>query len=143
MRKKIFILVFIVMITTGCQINKDFKLIEVGQEKIKVEIADTIAKQVRGLGGRVSLERDEGILFIYPDYRRPSFWMKDMNFPLDIIWIKDSRVVDITPNVPVATSTQLLHYKPQQDINMVLEVNAGWTNANKVKIGDNAKLLDK
>jgi uncharacterized membrane protein (UPF0127 family) len=79
---------------------------------------------------------------------RPGFWMPDMNFNLDFIWIDQNQVVGITPNVPkpsspdAATSTLPIYYPPSP-VNWVVEVNAGWAEANKIKTGDEVKLIDK
>ena len=134
--KKILLLIFSLMIIAGCQNNSEFRKIKIGNQDLRVQIADEALEMAKGLSGRKSLPADEGMLFIYPDYRRPGVWMKEMQFPLDLIWIKNDKIVDITTNVPVPTTTPLLHYWPKEPINYVLEVNAGFVQTNKIKIGD-------
>ena len=82
---------------------------------------------------------NHGMLFIFDNYLQPSFWMKDMHFPLDIIWIKDNTIVKIDKNVPLENNQNLTKYKPQQPINKVLEVNAGYTRRYDIKVGNKIK----
>lgn len=66
---------------------------------IAVEIVDTKEEVEKGLSGRLSMGEKEGMLFVFPVMGQYSFWMKDMNFPIDIIWISDEgRVVHIKEN---------------------------------------------
>ena len=69
------------------------------ESKISVEIVDTKEEVERGLSGRLSIGEKEGMLFVFPVMGQYSFWMKDMNFPIDIVWISDEgRVVYIKEN---------------------------------------------
>lgn len=103
---------------------------------IEVEIADTDNERQRGLMYRESLPEDKGMLFIF-DYKAPhSFWMKHMNFPLDILWIdKDKKIVDIKTNAPPCNEIceSLI---PGDKAFYVLEVNAGFAKKNKIRMGD-------
>ena len=60
---------------------------------LSVEVADTQASRELGLSGREKMGDDEGILFVFDTPGRYGFWMKDMQFPLDIIWINQNGVV--------------------------------------------------
>ncbi len=105
---------------------------------IRVEIADTPALRQRGLSGRKSLADNAGMLFTIerPDYH--SFWMKDMKFPLDLIWILNGKIVDITPHVlpPAGPVRQLTRYRPSSPADRVLEIKAGVAEKCGVKVGD-------
>jgi uncharacterized membrane protein (UPF0127 family) len=121
------------------------KQITIGGKQISVEIADTDAKRQKGLGGRESLADDRGMLFIFDQKdTTPSFWMKDMKFALDIIWINDDKIVKIDKNIPNPPSgtadNQLKLYRPQNPIDYVLEVNTGFSDKNNVKVGDSVEL---
>ncbi len=100
----------------------------IGDQIIQTYLADTDEERVRGLSGRERLEPDKGMLFVFPDYAVRSFWMKEMKFPIDIIWIKDNRVIGIEPNAPQPrTFSELLKtYQSPEPVNYVLEVNAGF-----------------
>jgi uncharacterized protein len=106
---------------------------------VDAEIADDDAERARGLGGRDRLARDAGMLFVLTN-DTPRFWMKGMRFPLDMIWIKGGRVVDITADVPDeprgTPDSELPSYSPSRRADRVLEVNAGWSKRNGVRPGD-------
>jgi uncharacterized protein len=101
-----------------------------------VELAITEAEKERGLGYRDRLDENHGMLFPYDHAEKFSFWMKGMSFPIDIIWIRDQKIVDISKNVPVATSSVLPIYSPREPVNQVLEVAAGTSERNGIQIGD-------
>lgn len=114
--------------------------IKVGEKTLNlIEIADTKDKLERGLSGREKLGENEGMLFIMPKDSQPGFWMKEMKFSIDIIWIKDNKVVEVSENLPVpdeqAQLDNLPKYSPQQPVDYVLEVNAGWARKNGIKPG--------
>lgn len=108
---------------------------------IPVELALTNEEKERGLGYRDSLDPDSGMLFVYSHAEQYGFWMKGMRFPIDIIWIADNIVVDISHNVEVATTSALPHYSPKVPVNKVLEVNAGKAQEWGIDIGDLVQIL--
>ncbi len=119
--------------------------IYVGETEIPVEIADTFQKRQKGLSERKSLTEGEGMLFIFAQKDiQPPFWMKKMKFAIDIIWIDDNKIVQINENVPApepdTPNSELKFYPPNQPIDYVLEVNAGFVDENKIKIGDDIDL---
>jgi len=121
------------------------KKITLGEKEINVEIADNEAKRKKGLSGRNSIEEDSGMLFIFEEKDiMPSFWMKDMKFPLDIIWINDEKIAQIKSKVPVpkegTADANLPLYTPDKPIDYVLEVNAGFCEKNNIKVGDSVNL---
>ncbi len=112
--------------------------LEIGNTVIKIEIADTDLARAQGLSGRSSLPTDSGLLFIFSTPGKPGFWMKDMHFPIDIIWLdEDWRVAAITANLAPETYPQVFY--PPTPIKYVLEVNAGLAEKNQLKIGNRAK----
>lgn len=119
--------------------NENIVAVEIGGKMIKVELAKTISQQIFGLANREFLFSDQGMLFIYSDYQYPGFWMKGMLFPLDIIWLRDNKVIGWEKNVPVATSTNLQIYYPPEPINYVLEVPAGLVDNIGLEIGSEVK----
>jgi uncharacterized membrane protein (UPF0127 family) len=127
------------------------KIYKVGGQNLQIEIADTPKKMATGLSGRLNLNSNQGMLFDFKNEKVfPKFWMKDMNFNLDLIWIDGEKIVGITPNVPAPSKDQRLKikdadipsYSPPKPIDQVLEVNAGWCEKNKIKIGDEVKKLN-
>lgn len=99
------------------------KEITVAGKIFNVEIADTEAKRSLGLSERSSLKEKEGMLFIFPTSGFPRFWMKDMNFPIDIVWLNERfEVVGIEKNVSPDTYPQT--FTPSTPVKYVLEVPA-------------------
>ena len=95
-------------------------------KEIPVEVADTLKKRSLGLGKRTSLKKGWGMLFVFEKRKHHRFWMKDMRFALDIIWLDNHRIVHIIPNAKPANSTD----KPEVitspvPTNFVLEIAAG------------------
>ena len=95
----------------------------------KLELALSPAEKARGLGFRSSLPLDTGMLFVYDSKAQQTFWMKGVEFPIDIIWLSEKRtIVDITheaqpqPGVP---DRDLKRYQPKEPAQYVLEINAG------------------
>lgn len=106
-----------------------------------VERAITPAQHVQGLSGRPKLDPGTGMLFIFDQELRRSFWMKDMHFPLDMVWINAQCVVaDITHNAPPPTRGQttadLPLYTPKGPAMYVLEINAGEAESAGIQVGD-------
>jgi uncharacterized protein len=116
--------------------SQSLPILKIGQAEVMVEVADTGEKRSRGLAGRDGLEENRGMWFRFDQPGQYGFWMKGMKFPLDFIWIADNKVVEITESVLVDVSESPKVYQPQQPIDAMLEVNAGWVNRNGVKIGD-------
>jgi len=117
----------------------------VGSELINVEIADTNEKRMQGLSNKTNLANKEGMLFIFEDKDiSPFFWMKEMNFPIDIIWINDSKIVQVDKNIPAPEAqtleSELTLYKPAQPIDYVLEVNAGFSDQHDINVGTDIDL---
>lgn len=111
-------------------------LVVINSASFTTEVADTDEKRERGLGGRDALGPREAMYFPFATANQWVFWMKDMRFPIDIIWIRDGIVVDITKNAPVPTGERLERFSPSAPVNGVLEVNAGVADEINVKPGD-------
>ena len=94
-----------------------------------VEVRDTPEEISQGLSGRASLAPADGMLFSLPVRQQPSFWMKDMKFGLDLIWIDNGKIVEVTRGVPppvAGTPDALLPtYQPTRPVTAVLEVVSG------------------
>jgi uncharacterized membrane protein (UPF0127 family) len=121
------------------------KILEINDETIYVEVADTEDKRRKGLSGRKSLKKNQGMLFDFKvEDTQPTFWMKDMNFDIDIVWINDGMISQIDSNVPApapnTSESQLTLYKPSSLIDYVLEIRAGYTDEKNIKVGDKVEL---
>ncbi|MEK7564821.1 MAG: DUF192 domain-containing protein [Patescibacteria group bacterium] len=112
-------------------------LVTINKLEIPVEVMRTEAEVQKGLSGRPYLDQDKGMLFIFAKSDIYRFWMPDMHFPIDIIWINNNQVVDISKNVPTDFDpVKPKFYSPSKKANYVLEVNAGFSKKNNIKIGD-------
>jgi uncharacterized membrane protein (UPF0127 family) len=91
-----------------------------------VELARTPQAREQGLMGRDGLEPGSGMLFIFDAPGRYSFWMKNMKFPIDILWLdSDRKLVHIAESVPPCQSEPCPVYTPLSDARYVLEIPAG------------------
>lgn len=112
-----------------------FQIMRIGNSALKVVIADTAEKREQGLSGRVKLEENEGMLFIFDKAGIYYFWMKGMRFPLDFIYLNNNEVVEIKDSV---SQFNLIPFAPSQPFDAVLEVNAGFVQRNAVRVGEPA-----
>lgn len=99
-----------------------------GGRTFEVEVANTPEQQATGLSGRKQLGKNRGMLFVFEQDDFHVFWMKDMQFAIDIIWIDGDRRVahierDVQPDGSGAT------YKPARKARYVLEVASGQADA--------------
>ena len=115
--------------------EQEFKTLEIGTVKVRVEVADTEAKQELGLSYRPSLPADQGMIFTFDKSGNYGFWMKGMNFPLDFIYLNNSRVVEVKENV---SADNLTPFYPAEPVLAVVEVNAGFVKQNNVAVGQMA-----
>lgn len=105
-----------------------------GAHELRVGAALTAAEQARGLAGRLSLGPDEGLLFVFPSNGYPSFWMKGMRFPIDIVWLSDDwQVLGI--NADIRPESFPAMYVPSLPVRYVLETNAHWAEQHGVSVG--------
>ncbi len=167
MSKKTILVICLLFLSVGCakqnlpatdtppssapQYNYTHQL-QVGDKILMVEISTTQAQMQQGLSDRDSLEQGQGMLFDFSagggsasgggNAAIPNFWMKDMKFDLDFIWIAGGEIIGITPNVshPNTPNDPLPTYRPPAPVNQVLEVSAGWADRNKIKTGDEVRL---
>lgn len=93
-------------------------------QRIIVELANTPEKRERGLSSRDLLETGHGLLFIFDTPGTYGFWMKDMRFPIDIVWIDENwQIIAVERNVSPETFPQI--FTPEKPIRYALELNAG------------------
>ncbi len=118
--------------------------VTIRNQSFAVEVADTDEKRAKGLSGRNSLDAKQGLLFVFNQTGFYSFWMKEMRFPIDILFIKDDKIVTIAQSVPKpkdgTAPADLLLYKPAQAANYVLEINAGLSQKYGFQENDSVKM---
>ncbi len=116
----------------------------VNNQKIKVEIADTKEKRSKGLGGREALATGAGMLFTFQKPDKYAFWMKGLNFPLDFVYIRENKVVDLLQNIQKpekdTADSALPIFLPKTEVDSVLEVPSGTIANLDIRLGDTVKL---
>lgn len=116
------------------------RALTIGTAVLQVELAQTTQQRMTGLSHRSELAEDHGMLFIFDTDGRHGIWMKDMQFPIDIIWIDAAmKVVHIAGSVTPETYPK--SFTSQTPARYVLEVPAGYADE-KITIGDSAVLQD-
>lgn len=119
------------------------KTVVIGSKEYQVVVADTPEKREKGLSGTDQIP-DKGMLFHFEEAGIYPFWMKDMKYDLDFIWIADDKVVEITPNVPHPNAdsepSALPVYASTKPVTMMLEVAAGFAEQEGIMVGDAVSL---
>lgn len=108
-------------------------IVSIGGHKFSSEIAQSSNEREKGLGNKKSLCADCAMLFIFPQKGEYSFWMKDMKFNLDIIWLYEEKVAYIAKNVSYKDPYSI---NPGVEADKVLEINAGLSDKYGISIGD-------
>jgi uncharacterized protein len=103
---------------------------------LSAEIPTTTELMGKGLAVKNELKENESILFVFEEPSRHSFWMKDMKFPIDIIWIdSNGKVVHIKENLrPCPLILICPTYAPSMDSQYVLETIAGFTQRHNISL---------
>jgi len=137
--KKYFVLIFSVVVVVIAAVltlsRSRSAVVYINNATIVVIVADDVGKWEKGLSGMQSLENDRGMLFVFPDSQRRLFWMRGMKFPIDIIWIRDGRVVGITKNVLPPTDDIVPDAWSPGPVSMVLEVPANFSDQYRIATG--------
>ena len=118
--------------------NAGGKTATINSHSYNLLIANDDKSRQIGLSNRKSLDKNAGMLFIFPKKGIYSFWMKDTQIPLDMIFIDDNKIVYIVKNAPPQAGKKgnLPVYTPTSQANYVLEINGGEADKNKFKNGD-------
>lgn len=121
--------------------DREHRVIRIKNVPLEVEVVTQQESITLGLSGRAELGAD-GMLFVFPQRYIPRFWMKEMQFDLDLVWIDGATIVDITEQVPKPqpNQTTLPTYSPQQPVSMVLELPAGTVRTHSFAVGDEVLL---
>lgn len=104
---------------------------------VEVELVRTHEDMQRGLQGREALADGHGMLFIFSEDDLQSFWMKDMKFPIDMLWIDSKlQIVTIAANRLPCVKTPCEVYAPSKNARYVLELPANYAAAHQFNEGD-------
>ena len=140
----VFLLVLLLIIFLIKSNVKEGKTVTIGNTSFYVEVARTVEEKAKGLAGHKPLADNEGMLFEFPAGDGFGFWMKGMTFPIDIIWIKNNKVIYVVENTqppkPGQKERELPIFTPPEGAEYVLEVKAGEVKKTNLKINDQVKI---
>ena len=116
------------------------KHVKIAGQSVRIDLALTDVELARGLSGRTELADGEGMLFVFNRPSKYLFWMKGMNFPIDIIWIGENMNViyikkDARPEFYPDT------YGPDTNAKYVLEVASGFSEKYNLQTGERVEFL--
>lgn len=132
-----FIALLVVVLAIVFYQNFTTPTVKINGHEFQLVIAKTEQEKQIGLSKNSTLEQNKAMLFIFDKDGFYSFWMKDMKFPIDIIFIKGNKIVTIYKNTPKPIDSQNLQiYSPTETSNRVIEINAGLSEKYKFKVGD-------
>ena len=145
---QLYVIGLILIFTIGIKLYYAFywpkASIKINNQVLNVLVANNIKHWQKGLGGRSNLGQYDGMLFVFPEAKQHLFVMRDMKFPIDIIWFNKGAIVDIAPNLPLEqgrTEEQLTLYPARDNSDRVLEMPAGSAQKFGYKIGDKLEIL--
>lgn len=111
--------------------------ITINKTTFSAEVANTSKKKEIGLSERKSLEQNKGMFFPFEKEGYYPFWMKNMKFPIDILYLKKNKITQIIEEAkPSINNEAPIIYTPQEPIDAVFEINAGLSKKYNIKIGD-------
>lgn len=134
------LIVFLVgwwVLTNKKESDEGWIKLKVNQVVVKVQVRDTMEGRNRGLSGIEKLDEDKGVLFVFKAPAKYSFWMKEMKFDLDVLWIKGDKVVGKLEGVKAPKDGESpARFKSKVLVDKVLEVNSGFIKENGIQVGD-------
>ncbi len=101
------------------------RTVQIGAQRIAVEVAVTPASRERGLSGHERLAPDSGMWFVLPEAGKTGFWMRGMHFPIDLIWVGPNQSVVGAATLPVCRNDPCPITYPASPVTYVLEIDAG------------------
>lgn len=119
--------------------QRRFVKVRIANVEVHAEIANTPIKRMVGLMNRSELKENEGMLFVFEREGVYKFWMFNMKFPIDIIWIsKDKTIIGCSEDLKPCRLNCII-YEPPEPILYALEVNSGFCKKYKIRAGDKVK----
>ena len=139
--KHLFILLYVFGYRQQLRMGISFQVCHL-DNCVSVEVVSKQDDMERGLMYRTSLDQNKGMLFAFTFDDKQQFWMKNMHFSLDILWIShEGRIVYIGQNIPACTADPCPVYAPTEAARYVLELNSGYTATHHWKVGDGSYKL--
>ena len=142
----LIVLILVVVISVGHKIYSSLwskATVKIAGQELRVLVANNYSHRLKGWSDKKDMGKYGGMLFVFPDHGQHAMVMRDMRFPLDIVWLDNNKVVDIAPNLPPelgVAEDQLTIYRSRTPSTMVLELPAGFRDKYGLKIGDIAEI---
>jgi uncharacterized membrane protein (UPF0127 family) len=109
---------------------------------VTAELAVTEAERARGLMFRETMEESQGMLFIFEEEERHRFWMKNMRFAIDILWLdRQRKIIHCEPQAPPCQQDPCPTYGPDAPAAFVLELQSGFTEKHSLKLYDRVEFI--
>tara|TARA_S200000501_G_C20551885_1_gene624765 strand:+ start:26 stop:514 length:489 start_codon:yes stop_codon:yes gene_type:complete len=112
-------------------------------EFLRLLIADDSIEKELGLMGIKSLDPNSGMIFVFNPQEKVNFWMKNTLIPLDIIFIKNDRIIEILHNVLPCAVDECPLFGPREKVDFVIELNSGRAKELGFEIGSKISLNKK
>lgn len=140
--RKFFVSIFLILFAISSFSYSDdnyeeYVYADIGNETYLLEVANTIKLRFQGLSNRPGLGKSRGMVFVLGWLGRHEFTMREMQFPLDFIWLKGDQVIDLTEQVPspqLKESPQIV--SPSEEVDIVIELYGGEIANSGIKVGD-------
>jgi uncharacterized membrane protein (UPF0127 family) len=134
----IILLMIVIYILTSKTSQSPTKLRIGNKVTIKLIVANSEEKKIQGYSKQPPIDYQQGMLFVYQSPGFSSFWMREMLFNLDFIFIRQNRIVDLVENVknPKDNHGQIEFVNSRQAFDQALEVKAGFIKKYQVRIND-------
>lgn len=135
----VFCLTFLFFLLRKDTVSSETLKIEIKGKNYTVQVARTALSREKGLSETQKIPHD-GMIFIFPDSGIYSFWMKDMNYPIDILWIdKNFQIIEMRENIYPGTYPEV--FTPEKESLYVLETQAGFVEKHNIKVNDTVQLI--
>lgn len=134
------VVIFLLLILLTFIFSRKSTKVTVEGQTFSVKVAKTDKEKQIGLSDTKKLDKNKGMLFVFdnPDYY--AFWMKNMKFPIDIIYINGDKVTYVVHDAPAPTDSNLPIYQPNEKSDKVLEINSGLSKTYDIKAGSPVKI---
>ena len=123
--------------------DKDTNFAVIADKKVSLTVANTLETRSRGLMFVDNLPETEGMLFVFPDIDYRTFWMKNMKIPLDILFLRNNKIITIYENVPPCVDDPCPYYESKEKSDKVIELKSGFCEKYGVKPGRSISFTGK
>jgi len=136
MRIRLWLLIISFTFYSCVYAGQEKKKISLSGVELIVDVSDTDQSRQKGLMFKPRMDELEGMLFIFENQARYSFWMKNMQFPIDIIWVSEDKKVVYIAEDALPCQGSCPSFSPDKSAKYVLELNSGFVKNHQVKVGD-------